>query len=438
MASRHGFIVSAVAGMLLICFVISVSSCGTTQKVPPLDPVIANETDDLIFGHIESRNVTGLLSDYKKYPDYRRMIEDFLLYEVDYGAYSYENLKSFERMMAKDSVFAPFFNSLKLDREDAVLSYVSCLDFSDIPKYYRSHPEYQHFVKPFIEKSLYSVVDTEDYAFVRYARDVFKDTPFYSHIDSVKAVRKKEILPVINKSLDQYCKTELKLLDYLHHLCINDINRYVGEAFDNIVEVSLEAIESCVRDYLFFEVRKKDTYEAVAEAVRSIFCRDTVQGDVLFAINGFISDCNTQRIDLVQSVTLRDDVDTLSYKMSFTEIPFLHEFYVPEEDLVAMGAMQDEKRHERNSMSVISGLVGLIPGVGTLGLILDGADLFGSITSTQEEAEAMQGYFEQFSEELYMAEVDYVIYVCDELFSSFAKSVSSGHKQLKDYVHSAL
>jgi len=267
---------------------------------------------------------------------------------------------------------------------------------------------------------------------------VFQDTPFFSHIDSVKAVRKKEILPVINKSLDQYCRTELKLLDYLHNMCINDVNRYVEEAFDNIIEASLEAIESCVRDYLFFEVRKKDTYDAVEEAVSSIFCLETVQGDVMFAINGFISDCNSQRIDLVQSLTLRDDVDTLSYRMSFTEIPFLQEFYVPEEDLVAIQSMQDEKRQERNSLSVISGLVGLIPGVGTLGLILDGADFFGSITSTREEAEATQGNFEHFSEELYMAEVAYVIYVCDELFSAFAKSISSSHKQLKDYVYSAL
>ncbi len=438
MVSNNRFIIVAVAGILLLGFFICVSSCGTTQKVPPLEPVIANETDDLVAGHLESQDVTGLLSDYKEYPKYRRMIEDFLLYDVDYGGYSYENLKSFELITASDSVFAPFFNSLRLDREDDILGYISRLNFSDIPKYYQSHPEWQHFVKPFIEKSLYPVVDTEDYAFVRYAREVFQDTPFFSHIDSVKAVRKKEILPVINKSLDQYCRTELKLLDYLHNMCINDVNRYVEEAFDNIIEASLEAIESCVRDYLFFEVRKKDTYDAVEEAVSSIFCLETVQGDVMFAINGFISDCNSQRIDLVQSLTLRDDVDTLSYRMSFTEIPFLQEFYVPEEDLVAIQSMQDEKRQERNSLSVISGLVGLIPGVGTLGLILDGADFFGSITSTREEAEATQGNFEHFSEELYMAEVAYVIYVCDELFSAFAKSISSSHKQLKDYVYSAL
>ena len=410
-------------------------ACGTQKVV--MEQVIVSPTDDLINEHLEKVDVISLIKDYSTYPSYRKIIEEALLFDFSYADFSYRDLQAFEKSSASDSVLAPFFNALRIEREDSILEEVSQLDFDKIPGYYESHDEYWHILRPFVERSLYPTVDSGDYAFVRYAQMVFEGSVFSHHLDSVKAVRKAEILPEIDKSLKEYCKTELQMVDYMHYMSLGAMREFIAEGFEDVIGNSLDAIESCVKDYLIVEVRKKNTYSSVSDAVLQSFCREKVRDELMSYINGFIEDCNAQRVEIVKALTLLEPVDTNQIRLCFERIPELVEFHVPEDRLADLSSMQDKKRFSRNATSVVSTVLGFFVG-GAMGLLIDGADFFNALSSTREEAEEMQKFFTSFSEDLYLAEVDYTVSASDVLFKAFAESVRASHSMLIDYVHEVL
>lgn len=411
--------------------------CGTTSKVVYQTP---SSEDVTVNNHIKSNNILSLIDDAAIYSEKRTAIIDFLSERSETGNIPYPLLMQCISRAHNDSTILAIFSDAKDLYEESVLRYLSPLSIEEIIDYYKKHEVEHPFVRPVIESSVLDELNDADYYLLRYYHELFRDTDICGSIDTLYTKKREEVWTVHSQALDEYFDAESSILNASFNKAYKEMCELAESSIPNIMELSIESIESGIVDFLFFKAELsnntlKDRVQAIVDSVLSVAVIDSLYRDAM--VNCFET-MYPERNNLAKQIILKDDV-------AIPEPPYLLEFnpftpfLVPQNSLNAIDTIKSKVRKKQNIVSLTSTALGFIPGIGWVAdLALGGTDILFSIFSSKKEANEVSELLETFANDLYVEMISQISEQSESIFMTYQNILSQTQSSYKTAIYEQL
>lgn len=411
-------------------------SCGSSRKFGKAP----TEGDISVNEHIAANDIIGLIDDYYVYPEKQTSIYNYFGYEVNWDDYSYGLLLNCINETETDSVLHSFFSSVKDDREENILEFLSHSSFEEIGYYYVAHKDEGPFIIDCIQDIIIPELQDADYVLVRHLHNCFKDTELSNSIDSVWEYKRSILLPSVEEALNTYYNNENILEDYYLEKCFEDIKGYIDSTFPQLMEDCINEVENGIMDLLLVSIQtNKEPYDTrVAKIVEKYIPTSYVRQNLRSNIDNLVNDINDSRLSAAIAITLNDSVDYTQIEYPINEVNYVSP-QIPREIPVAIDNMTSTLRKRRNAISLLSTAVSFIPGVGWaikgVDIALNSADLLYGISSSVKEKQEVDAFLNEFSETLYECEVNQVLQSCKTEFAKVIETINNTRNNYTDQIY---
>ena len=189
---------------VFILFLFALNSSAKKKNNPSI-PQYMREFNE----HFSNQDIDGLIKDYSQYPQLRKRIASYLLYDIDYRVISYGNIKSLREKCKSDTALYCQMNLVVLDKEAEILNMLSEKTLFEIADYYKCCDKEEHdFLEPILIKLYVSNIENYDYFDIKKINYAFMNAEFGQAIASVYETKKKESLARLDKCLKEYFDLE--------------------------------------------------------------------------------------------------------------------------------------------------------------------------------------------------------------------------------------
>lgn len=381
------------------------SSCGT--------PKIVKE-------HLANDDVLGLINDYQtQKPKHRQIVSQHLFGIHDYGKDNYGTLQNFRKQAVLEPLVI-YYDSLIDKRESNILETIDGFSNIDqVASYYKSHTDEQNFLHPVLTGVLMQNIEDYDYVDVRRMYRAFSQTDISDSIYPYYSKKRTESLPYAMKVVDEYCDTELKL-----------VNAYMNDGHKQIPQVAANAFDGMIDDLLDMEVpndmdRVKGTYQSITNSKNPVTdIKNLVRSECTLLAQD-IKEC---RSDLINQ--LLETTDSHHYKMPvFTIKVNKKDVGFPINDFKAIAQIQNRT----SGTSTLLSLASFIPGA--IGWIASALDIYKSSSDAKEQGQELLPYMKQLSVNVFKNLRSTCVKQYNESFNGIKKDVKDSQKLLKQEIY---
>lgn len=395
------------------------TGCGTAKKAFPA--VTPNPTEVEIERHLESDDISALVSDCASHPEYAGQIRQYLLYGRDYSATSYSSLLKYRDIVARDSILYHGFDAKVRALENQVYAHTQDMPLSSLMTYYESNRDYQQFLRPVVKDGLRHQIPLMEYKELRATKARLEGSDFEGMADSAYVVRRKAAEKAVTKSAGSIGKEEKSAVADLQTFINDSLTVYTAHAFQsvlrNIASKDLPSKQSSIDDL-------------VQSSLAANFSTEKMQSATKVLLQDYQEKVNKARADYYLQLT-GESIPT-SALLDLSRV-------LPQVQYGKLGNMTPlyELSKIQNDVSLAGiglGIAGMFLS-GGLGLLVGAASMANSYHQGKDKAEKKKEYLSQFSKSCLPA----MMGVKDKFTASLKKNISSeitrSQKAFLDAVH---
>lgn len=202
-------------------------SCGASRTIMT--------TEEATIGKDYANNdVLALIEDLQRYPMSRNLTEQILFSELNYENCTYSDLKSFSKAADFDYKAFAFFDSLKFDRQEKVLSSLIDQPIQAIGDYYRRNADEHEYLQASL-MPLFSGIDTLDYELLKRLNSAFDSTDLQFLVKPHYYQVRDSLLSEIYLAVEGYFNAEQSLADQVEIAIRSQCENYIEQGVTTII-----------------------------------------------------------------------------------------------------------------------------------------------------------------------------------------------------------
>ncbi len=394
--------------------------CGTLQKV---EAVVSPTHEQIVSDHLTLRDPAALLDDLEKYPEFKDRIESTLYGRIDYQKYDYRQLKEFSLIAQEDFSASVFFDSLLVDRQEAVLSSLAEEeDLDAIGAFYRENSGQYDFLRDALKEAYFVGVDSLEYFGLKSLHTAFLNTDLdklvYPRYSSVRG----EIVKGIMEELNPYFAAEKEYLESVDDTIRQDLETYIENGVISVIADLSEKLDRGLFKRTFKRV-DMDNYSITEYAERLVakyIDNDFITRLICDSLDDYIQASTITRYDYLNNYC-QDASDNTNYYINGEMGSKSVEIVV---DNSKARDIQDLKTF--NDATTVTSLALMFTPVGWVGILVDALDFYNGFT----ESSKINTMLDQLSESLYVSYTEQVNNYLSKLYTR----VDKARKDSQDYI----
>lgn len=370
----------------------------------------------LIKTSYEQGDVLFLIEALEKYPQYRGYIEAYL-YNNDYSRLTYGKLSKCAEKAKKETELFAFFDSLRINKQAFILDSLSSLGISEVATFYKSSYIEHDYLEAILKEVYFSDVRSLDYINRKTLYKAFKNTNLCSEIEKPYHDLRDSLLSDIMGVFNPYFESERAILKQIETAIRYESQEYVKAGIEKIIVASNEKNDRGFFKKVFnrSEIDQYSFQEYINRVINNTYD------------SAYIENITKER--LLEYLASSKEMRSTLFNNYFNDYEY-QDIYI-NDDIINTPLLwiigRDNVSYIQNIKDIETALtiLGFVPGIGTLGIIVDGVDLIYGMTQNGR----IHGAIEQLANTVYndssLCINDYLTKVFNDLTKS--QQVTENH-----------
>jgi len=372
---------------------------------------------------MKADDVDALIDDHNiQKTKVQKKIEEFFFTNHDFSRDTYGDLTRFQRQSVSEALQAKF-SALVDKREDSILTVLDGFDdINSVSSYYKNHSDEQPFLKPIVIGTIMQDIEDKDYYDARVLYRAFEATDIRDTIYTFYAEKRVLALPQVKVALENYCKSELKLIDVYKKEGRKRIPQVSSTAFDRLIDQLLD------EDIPNNPVEIKKTFSRISSKHNPI---TPIKEIIKDETSGLVKDINECRADLANELLYRPILNR--YRLPTIQISVKKkDVKCPVNDFVKIASVYS-KPAPNSKVGALLSLASWLPGY--VGMAATALDIYKAYKDTKNKANEASPYIKKMATDVFnnLTATCYKEY--DESFSDIRKTIVQSQEQLKQAIY---
>lgn len=346
-----------------ILFALLFSCCATKKGTKSDDLTLINTS-------YEQGDIPFLIRALDEYPLHRGYIET-LLFDNDYSDVHYGQLKTYAEIAKSDAIATMFFDSLLIHKQALTIDSLSQLNIAEVGSFYKANYLEHDYLKDILLDVYFDNIQSLDYKNRKALYKAFQDTDLSAKIEKPYYELRDSLLAEIMEVFNPYFESERELLKQ-----IEKVIRYESQKY---VETGVEKIITAVNkknDRGFFQkiFKRKDIdnysfEEYVNKVINETYDYSYIEKQTKERLSEYIVSSKTMRSMIFNQYFNESEYQNIYITNEVLKTPLI--WTIGRNDVSAIQDIKDTG----TALTIGSFALGLIPGIGTIAVAADVADL---------------------------------------------------------------
>lgn len=354
-------------------------SCCATKKGTKFDDLT------LINNFHEQGDIPFLIRALNDYPLHRGYIET-LLFDNDYSDTNYSLLKIYTEVAQNDAIAAMFFDSILIHKQAFIIDSLSRLDVAEVGSFYKANCLEHDYLKDILLDVYFNNVQSLDYKNRKALYKAFQGTDLSAIIEKPYNELRDSLLADIMEVFNPYFKSERDLLKQIEKAIRYESQKYVEIGVEKIIDAANKK-----NDRGFFQKIFKrediDNYsfeEYVNKVINETYDYSYIEKQAKERLSEYIASSKIMR-----SMIFNQYFDEYEYQDIYITDEVLRTpliWIIGRNDVTAIQDIKDTG----TALTIGSLALGFVPGVGTIAVAADIADLIYGLGEEEKISNAME------------------------------------------------
>lgn len=355
------------------------------------DSILTHGFEALIIErHQKGEEISEVINDVKNYRIYHNLLTNYLLYNINYQRFTYDQLCTFKEGVFSDAILNNGFTYKITCMKDSVISLLNNQQIQDIFSYYDDHKTEQSFLTSLLKESIIDHIATYDYKKIRTMNKLAEGTAFGDELSIIYEKERAKQKSAIKSSLQNLKKSDDTAINYWES--------YVGSIVDSYFASHLgDIIRECGKQK--FSKDKKEIDDLFNEILNKYIDFDEIKQTVYTNLS-LLEEClNESHESFIYQIAGKDANESTPY-VQISDVRSRKNVST-KFDLTALYAISNIQ-HESDDTGTALGVGGFLLGLvsGGLGLLASAASAYHSYNKGKSAAEREGAQLRLFADRL--------------------------------------
>lgn len=354
-------------------------TCCATKKGAKLDDLA------LINNYYEQGNIPFLIKALDEYPLYRGYIET-LLFDNDYSNTNYGLLKIYAEVAKDDAIATIFFDSLLTHKQALTIDSLSYLNIAEVGSFYKANYLEHDYLKDILLDIYFDNVQSLDYNNRKALYNAFQGTDLSAKIEKPYYELRDSLLAEIMEVFNPYFKSERDLLKQIEQAIRYESQKYVETGVEKIIAAANKKNDRSFFQKIFNreDIDNFSFEEYVNKVINETYDYSYIEKQTKERLSEYIVSSRTMRSMIFNQYFDDYEYQDIYINNEILKTPLI--WIIGRNDVTTI---QDIKNIGA-ALTIGSLALGFVPGVGTIAVATDIADLIYGLGEEEKISNAME------------------------------------------------